>query len=285
MASDVSSTVVERLAAIRGVTAIALGGSRARGTQLPDSDIDLGLYYWEATPFSVDALRALAEEINDIPGPVLTDFGRWGRWVNGGAWLVVGGKRLDWLYRSINAMERTIEECRQGRFHSDWYQQPPYGFHSYIYLGELSICNPLHDPDGILADLKGRIVAYPEALKRAIVNGFLWGAEFTLAQARKYVARDDIYNTAGCLTRCASGLVQVAYALNERYFVSDSGALEEIDAMERRPEGFGRSVRECLSLEIKGEAALSAAVQQVDELVQEMTGLCEGLYVRPDFRS
>lgn len=34
-----------RLTAVPGIRAVALGGSRARGTHRPDSDWDLGLYY------------------------------------------------------------------------------------------------------------------------------------------------------------------------------------------------------------------------------------------------
>ncbi|RVX41729.1 nucleotidyltransferase-like protein [Nonomuraea polychroma] len=37
--------VAARLAGVPGVAAVVLGGSRARGTHRPDSDIDLGLYY------------------------------------------------------------------------------------------------------------------------------------------------------------------------------------------------------------------------------------------------
>ena len=284
MASDLVSAIVPRLAAIHGVRAIALGGSYARGTQLPDSDIDLGLYYGEKSPFSVDALQRLAEEINDEPGPVVTGFGRWGRWVNGGAWLVVKGQRLDLLYRSIDALERTIEECRQGRFESDYYQQPPYGFHSYVYLGELSICKSLHDPEGVVAELKGRIVTYPEALKRAVVSRFLWGAEFTLPQAKTFAARGDAYSAAGCMTRVVSALVQAMYALNERYFVSDKGALHEIERFEKRPPEFSLTVAKCLSLSGGGDA-LAKSVRRLDELAQQVVRLCEGIYTRPDFRA
>ncbi|MGC4867075.1 nucleotidyltransferase domain-containing protein [Micromonospora sp. DT53] len=35
----------DRLCAVDGVVAVALGGSRARGEHRPDSDWDLGLYY------------------------------------------------------------------------------------------------------------------------------------------------------------------------------------------------------------------------------------------------
>jgi predicted nucleotidyltransferase len=37
--------VAERLGELPGVMAVALGGSRAAGTQRPDSDWDFSLYY------------------------------------------------------------------------------------------------------------------------------------------------------------------------------------------------------------------------------------------------
>ena len=42
--------IVQRLRRVEGVVGIVLGGSRARGTHTPDSDIDLGLYYDPAFP-------------------------------------------------------------------------------------------------------------------------------------------------------------------------------------------------------------------------------------------
>lgn len=41
----VLDVLLPRLVALPGVLAVALGGSRARGTHRPDSDWDLGVYY------------------------------------------------------------------------------------------------------------------------------------------------------------------------------------------------------------------------------------------------
>src|SRR6058998_2401348 len=84
---DLVSSLVKRLGAIRGIRAVVLGGSHARGRALPGSDIDLGILYSEAAPFSIRSVRELAEVVNDTAGPVVTSFSEWGPWVNGGAWL------------------------------------------------------------------------------------------------------------------------------------------------------------------------------------------------------
>ena len=45
MLSDAElSSIADRLAAVSGMVGVTLGGSRARGSALPGSDVDLGLY-------------------------------------------------------------------------------------------------------------------------------------------------------------------------------------------------------------------------------------------------
>lgn len=277
--------LTSRLARIDGVAAVALGGSRAAGLDRPDSDFDLGLYYRDAAPFSVRDIAALAEQINDEASPVVTDFYCWGPWVNGGAWLTVKGRRVDFLYRSLDRLEQVIEDCLQGRIESDHYQQPPYGFHSYIYLGELSVCRPLFDPPGVLAALKARLVPYPPALRRAIIDRFLWGVEFDLSQAGKLAARGDVYSAAGCFARCAAGLVQVLYGLNERYFLNDKHALHDIDSFPLKPAGLVPTLKGVLAAPGASAAALSETASRLAGLLRDTTHLCGDLYQRPDFRA
>ena len=87
-AAQLAQRIADQLGRIDGVVAVALGGSRARGTARADSDIDLGVYYRPAQRPSVQALRRLAAEIDDRHQPdLVTDYGEWGPWINGGAWL------------------------------------------------------------------------------------------------------------------------------------------------------------------------------------------------------
>ncbi len=279
----VVAQIVDRLARIDSLLAVALGGSRARGTHRPDSDIDLGFYYRDESPFSIGDVKALAGEISDASDPIVTDFYRWGPWVNGGAWLTVGGQRVDFLYRSLDRLERVIADCLRGNIESDFYQQPPYGFHSYIYLGELSICRPLYDPDGLLARLKERILPYPKPLKRAVISRFLWGCEFDLAHAAKLAQQGDVYNAAGCFARVASQMVQVLYALNERYFVGDKGALTEIASFHVKPLDSTSVLIGVLAHPGATSGRLADSARRLDGLLQELIPLCGGLYSRPSF--
>jgi hypothetical protein len=93
----------ERLVSVDGVVAVVLGGSRARGTHRPDSDIDLGLYY--RGDLDMLALRALADDVADDPVEV-TVPGGWGPWVDGGAWLTIQGQRVDWIYRDLQRVHQ-----------------------------------------------------------------------------------------------------------------------------------------------------------------------------------
>src|SRR5919204_2856584 len=95
--------LAERLAAIPGVTAVMLGGSRATGQAGPGSDWDFGLYY--RGTIAVEAVRALGFE-----GTVV-EPGAWGRLVNGGAWLTVEEQRVDLLYRDLDVVQHWLDEA------------------------------------------------------------------------------------------------------------------------------------------------------------------------------
>jgi predicted nucleotidyltransferase len=144
---ELVSSLAQRLAAIPGMVAVVLGGSHARERAQPGSDIDVGLLYSEAAPFAIKSVRELAEEVNDTHGPVITDFYGWGPWVNGGAWLTIRGQRVDFIYRSLEHVERVIARAEAGRYEVHYLQQPPFGFFSGTYLGEIAVCVPLFDPD------------------------------------------------------------------------------------------------------------------------------------------
>jgi hypothetical protein len=278
------SSLANRLAAIPGVRAVVLGGSYARGRARPESDIDLGLLYSEAAPFSIRSVRELAGAVNDTAGPVVTDFYEWGPWVNGGAWLTVGGQRVDFLYRGLEHLDRVIAEAEAGRYEVHYLQQPPFGFFSGTYLGEVAVCVPLSDPEARVEALKRRVADYPEALRQAMVRDYLFMAEFTLtAFAPKVAARSDTYGTAACLSRAVNELVLALFALNRKYLLNDKTALAEVAEFERAPREFGPRVQESLAHLGASAAELVGAVESVAQLAREAVELADGLYL-PRYR-
>jgi hypothetical protein len=58
---DDVSRVVDRLAAMGGVEAVLLGGSRAAGTATADSDWDLGAYYREPLDLSKQSMESVLD--------------------------------------------------------------------------------------------------------------------------------------------------------------------------------------------------------------------------------
>ena len=75
--------VVRELANVRGAAAVALGGSYARGTQRPDSDVDLAIYCLEGTPLVTEGVCELAARLTGRADPQVSRLHGWGRWVNG----------------------------------------------------------------------------------------------------------------------------------------------------------------------------------------------------------
>lgn len=264
---------VNALQSVRGVRAVVLGGSYARGTHRADSDLDLGIYYSETAPFSVDDIRQIARQLSDNGDFVVTDFYEWGPWVNGGAWIPTAACRLDLLYRSIEHVERTITETEQGVTRHDYDQQPTFGFYSVIYLAETSICLPLYDPSRDIARLKSRVVVYPPRLKQSIIAQSLWGAEFTLTIVRKLATKGDVYNTVGCLCRIAAHLTQAIYALNETYFISDKGALDAMANFQICPADYPSRVAHALGQSGMTSEALLQSVELLETAWREVVRL------------
>jgi hypothetical protein len=141
------------------------------------------------------------------------------------------------------------------------------------------VCVPLFDPEAQLDVLKRRVADYPEALRRAMVQDFLFMAEFTLtAFAPKVAVRSEAYGTAACLTRAVNELVLALFALNRKYLINDKTALAEIAEFERAPREFGSRVQKTLGHLGASSGELVAAVESVVQLVRETIELTDGLY-------
>lgn len=213
---------------VPGLAAIVLGGSRARGSAHLTSDHDIGLYFAAASPIDTERLLAAAKEIADDPAATtVTPVGEWGPWIVGGAWLSVEGRKVDLLYRNADAVEAVMKSCHAGLVTMTYQPGHPHGFCSAIWMGEIAYCQPLHDPQGLIARLKSIALPYPPPLREALIQRFRWEILFGIENAELAIARGDRTHVAGCLYRSLACIAQVLFALNERYLINEKGALQE----------------------------------------------------------
>lgn len=252
--------MASRLAALPGIRAVALGGSRARGTHRPDSDWDLGVYYRGAPDLA--ALTALASEVQGSPAEVAGPGG-WGPWVDGGAWLRVDGAPVDWILRDLDRVEAVWSDCLEGRFEVGVQPGHPLGFWSPAYPGEVALGHVLADPRNELTALQQETRTYPEPLRTALVEA-AWEAEFSVAAARKSAPAGDPLHVALCLSRAFGILTQSLHAHHRTWCLNEKGALAAAGALPDTPADFAERVGEAL----RGLDA--AAVQRAAELVRDV---------------
>lgn len=274
---EFSQSIADRLSEIDGVVAVVLGGSQARGTADPSSDIDLAIYYDPQNRPSLDALRSLAAELDDQHrSDAVTDFGGWGPWINGGAWLDIQGQRVDWLYRDLARVEHEIAECEAGRPVIHYQAGHPHGFWNHIYMGEVFYCRPLYERDSSLSALKARTNVYPPPLKKALIFS-LWEASFSLENCHKPAMRGDVTHVAGYLYRAAAVMTQALFALNERYCINEKGAVKLVDTFLLHPDQFSQHINGVLSYIGESADEMTTSVYQFELLLQETQLLCDHL--------
>jgi Nucleotidyltransferase domain len=202
------------LGAIGGVEAVAVGGSHATGTADAASDWDIGLYYRGHPDFS-----ALARH-GELHPP-----GAWGRIMNGGAWLSLGGLKVDVLLRDLDVVEHWSARAREGRYEVDALLGYVAGVPTYSLMAEVAV-------NRVVAGALPRVDEFPPALARAGAARWREHAEFSLAHARMRAERADV---VGTVAQAAKAVVEAAHAvhcrrrewvLNEKHLVERAGFRE-----------------------------------------------------------
>ncbi|MFB6674762.1 nucleotidyltransferase domain-containing protein [Streptomyces sp. NPDC056390] len=210
--------VADRLATLPGVRAVALGGSRAQGTQRPDSDWDFAIYYRGG--FRPDDLRGVGWE-----GEV-SEIGGWGGGVfNGGAWLTVDGRRVDVHYRDLDVVEGELAEAERGRVRWEPLMFHLAGIPTYLVVAELAI-------NQVLRGTAPRPAGYPAALRKAAPEMWWGRALGTLRYARSNNApqggRAEVHGAVAVAAMSAAHAVLAArgaWVTNEKRLLERAGLL------------------------------------------------------------
>ena len=216
-------TTADRLAALPAVRAVTLGGSRAQGTERPDSDWDLAIYYRGG--FDPDDLRAVGWE-----GEV-SAVGAWGGGVfNGGAWLTVDGRRVDVHYRDLDVVEHEVAEAEQGLFRVEPLMFHLAGIPTYLLVAELAI-------NKVVRGELPRPAAYPPALRETAPAHWHGMAAATLAYAKAgHAPRGAVTQAAGAIALAATQTAHAVLAARGEWVTNEKGlvaraGLHDVDAL------------------------------------------------------
>ena len=273
--SEISERVVARLAAIKTIRAVALGGSRARGTAREDSDVDLALYYDPSAPFPIEQLDAAARELDDRhAGGLVTPPGAWGPGVNGGGWLLITGRHVDFLYRDLRRVREVVGRCIRGQIDAVYQLGHPIGFQNQIYAGETHFCRPLYDQVGELSALKKLVVSYPPSMRRALIDKHLFDAQFEIEIALGPAGRGDVVYVNQCLARATGFMVLVLHALNQRFFLNEKNAFIESKHFALQPDNLHREVERILGSIGKSPRELTRSVAVMRAVAVDLRGFC-----------
>ena len=204
--------VAGTLAALPGVRAVALGGSRGTGTHGPHSDWDFAVYY--RGTFDPADLRAVG-----WPGEVF-ELGGWGGGVfNGGAWLNVDGRKVDVHYRDLDDVEHHLAEARAGRFRIENLLFYLAGVPTYVVAAELAanrvLVGALPRPE------------FPAALRESAPPQWWARSRFTLDYARSaYAATGRVVECAGAAARAAAEAGHAILAARGEWTTNEKRLLE-----------------------------------------------------------
>ncbi|WP_313292010.1 nucleotidyltransferase domain-containing protein [Faecalispora jeddahensis] len=262
--------VVTVLTAISGIEAVVLGGSRARGTHSIESDIDIGIYYENAT-FDLIALNKAAQLIDDEHREnLIVPPGEWGKWVNGGGWLIIDGYHVDFILRDVERVENVITECQEGNISAHYQTGHPHAYINVMYMGELAVCKILWDKQGNISLRKSIAEQYPPKLKKSIIGFFGFEAGFSLMFAESNAKKNDVYYVTAHIVRAISALNQVLFAINEEYCLNEKKAVGMIDSFKIHPLGYKNKVN---SIFAAAGIDSTNACTQLKQLINEVKGM------------
>lgn len=236
---NIMNEISKELKDVPGVVGVVLGGSRARGTNHPTSDIDIGIYYDTSAGFDVRGVSEAATRLDDDHREnLVTSLGEWGAWINGGGWLVVQGYHVDLIFRDIKRVSQVIDDCLEGKVSTHYHTGHPHAYLNVMYMGEISICKILYECTNQISDLKAKTSPYPKSLKDAIIGYFMFEASFSFMFAKDNVDKDDITYVMGHCFRTISCLNQVLFALNDEYCINEKKAVRMIEGYNKKPKDY-----------------------------------------------
>jgi len=236
---DILSRITNALKNVVGVDAIVMGGSRAIGTNVEGSNLDVAIYYTGDGVLDVDHLSSVFTELDELHRVGLLALpGTWGTWLNGGSCIKMGGYIVDVYLRNVNKVKEVIEASNKGKISVSYQFGYPFGFVSSMYLAEIDNCRILFEKRKVISQLKRSVRPLNTFYKKCAIEHFLWEADYSSKSGRRSINKKDVVYASGALFKCVCSLTQVIYTMNDEYVLNQKGALIKMKKFKKLPNNF-----------------------------------------------
>ena len=218
---SVVRAAVNIFSGFKDVVAVGMTGSRARDVADADSDIDFVVLVRDEVP-PVQCRKSIYQEHHVVEFPYLN--ADHGDCIDDG--LTIQGVRCESLWMdvpSIREFLRTLEEK------PDCDEALPGGLMQTV---------PLHDPDGIIADLKTNVPVYSDERAAWRVKKSVDSVHFsiyTLHWFQRAAERDDRFCFSRHLAEAAEEFVRCTFALNKRWLCEEKRVAAILAGFELAP--------------------------------------------------
>ena len=250
-----------------GASSPSRSGAPGRGTRRTPNRTSISVSTTIPPLFpDLAGLSRVARELDDRhPAEPLTPIGGWGPWIDGGAWLEIEGRRVDWIYRDLARVESAIADARGEGFPrttsrgtrtrstatSTWARSTS--------LGPATIRRPVRGTAALGP-------TYPLCAETSDPRHISLGSRFALGAAeiggagRPFPRRRLVFRSLACL-------MQVLFAANRRYFVNEKKSVEAVRSW-AAPGSFDAAVTAAFSgdLSTEGFPRVAALVEETRAL-------------------
>ncbi|MBM4412540.1 MAG: DUF4037 domain-containing protein [Chloroflexi bacterium] len=233
------------VAMAEGRYAISLGGSRGKRIDDSRSDIDFRLFCDGA-----------------VGGDACYQTPAWQQFEERVVYWRTQGINIDYCWiRTVADIDGQIDAWLRGDGRTTEMVWTLWGYH---VLTDITNQYVIVDEHGLIAAWQARLTPYPAQLKQALITKHVeslvyWKSDY---HYHNKVLRGDVVFLAGMGARLVHDMMQILFALNERYYVGDGNNLHYVEMFAITPPHMAQRVIEALQ-------ALHEPMRQY-ELFQEL---------------
>lgn len=248
------------LAAIDGVMAVGLGGSRGLGIADEHSDYDFVLFRDGGEPVDAGRIGAAIKPFVDR-----ADLQVSGNFVQ----TQVQGRKLEVFQNDLAVIAREIGMAQAGKFRWTVHPLLPHGDLSTRSISHLVFTDICHENNSVIRTLRAKALPFPFPLKNSLVRHFIRQSSYLMTHAGKVRKAEDVQNLIALISGFVYFVNIVIFSLNDMYPVLEKGAARLIPTLAYCPKDYESMVRGLF------QAALDGDLKSINRVMAGVIGELE----------